>query len=315
MAAQQMRIAVMGTGAVGGYFGARLAAAGQNVAFIARGSHLEAMRKEGLKVKSAQGDLHIRSLFTRDPSEVGPVDAVLFCVKSYDTEDAAAKLAPMVGAKTVILSLQNGVDNPDKIAARYGKARTLAGVVYLGALVSDPGVIRHSAGGRIVLGDVDGEASDPARRVEQILSGAQISCAVSAEIRKVMWTKLVWNAPFCALACLGRATVKEIIESESLRKLAAECMEEVREAARSTGIELAPSVVEETFKFSQGLGDFKPSMLQDLEAGKPLEYEALNGIVVALLAQKGKRAPINESSYAVLKFLDHRIRAARAQTS
>jgi 2-dehydropantoate 2-reductase len=162
---------------------------------------------------------------------------------------------------------------------------------------------------------VDGEASDPARRVEQILSGAQIPCAVSAEIRKVMWTKLVWNAPFCALACLGRATVKEIIESESLRQLAAECMEEVREAARSTGIELAPSVVEETFKFSQGLGDFKPSMLQDLEAGKPLEYEALNGIVVALLAQKGKRAPINEASYAVLKFLDRRIRAARAQAS
>jgi 2-dehydropantoate 2-reductase len=285
------------------------------VTFIARGSHLEAMRKEGLKVKSAQGDLHIRSFFTHDPGEVGPVDAVLFCVKSYDTEDAAAQLAPMVGEKTVILSLQNGVDNPDKIAARYGKARTLAGVVYLGALVSDPGTIRHSAGGRIVLGDVDGAASDPAKRVEQILSGAQIPCAVSAEIRKVMWTKLVWNAPFCALACLGRATVKEIIESESLRQLAAECMEEVREAARSTGIELAPSVVEETFKFSQGLGDFKPSMLQDLEAGKPLEYEALNGIVVALLAQKGKRAPINEASYAVLKFLDHRIRAACAQAS
>jgi 2-dehydropantoate 2-reductase len=315
MAAREMRIAVMGTGAVGGYFGARLAAAGQNVAFIARGSHLEAMRKEGLRVKSGRGDLHIRSLFTHDPSEVGPVDAVLFCVKSYDTKDAAAQLAPMVGEKTVILSLQNGVDNPDKIAARYGKARTLAGVVYLGALVSDPGMIRHSVGGRIVLGDMDGEASDSARRVEQILSGAQIPCAVSAEIRKVMWTKLVWNAPFCALACLGRATVKEIIESESLRKLAAECMEEVREAARSAGIELAPSVVEETFKFSQGLGDFKPSMLQDLEAGKPLEYEALNGIVVALLAQNGKRAPVNEASYAVLKFLDRRIRAARAQAS
>jgi 2-dehydropantoate 2-reductase len=315
MAAQQMRIAVMGTGAVGGYFGARLAAAGQNVAFIARGSHLQAMRKEGLRVKSAQGDLHIRSLFTHDPSEVGPVDAVLFCVKSYDTEDAAAMLAPMVGEKTAILSLQNGVDNPDKIAARYGKARTLAGVVYLGALVSDPGVIRHSAGGRIVLGNLDGEAREPAKRVEQILSGAHIPCAVSAEIRKVIWTKLVWNAPFCALACLARATVREILESESLRKLAVECMEEVREAARSTGIELAPSVVEETFKFSQGLGDFKPSMLQDLEAQKPLEYEALNGIVVDLLGQKEKKAPINQTCYAVLKFLDRRIRAARAQVS
>lgn len=313
MAAQQIRIAVMGTGAVGGYFGARLAAAGQNMAFIARGSHLQAMRKDGLRVKSVQGDLHIRALFTSDPGEVGLVDLVLFCVKSYDTEDTAAQLAPMVGEKTVILSLQNGVDNPDKIAARYGKARTLAGVVYLGAFVSDPGTIRHSAGGRIVLGNLAGEASETARRVEQILSGAQIPCAVSAEIRNAMWTKLVWSAPFCALACLARATVQEIVESEPLHKLAADSMEEVREAARSTGIELAPSVVEETFKFSQGLGDFKPSMLQDLEAGKPLEYEALNGIVVALLAQKGKRAPINEASYTVLKFLDRRIRAARAQ--
>ena len=204
MAARQMRIAVMGTGAVGGYFGARLAAMGQNVAFIARGSHLEAMRKEGLKVKSVQGDLHVRALFTSDPSEVGLVDVVLFCVKSYDTEDAAADLAPMIGEKTVILSLQNGVDNPDKIAARWGKARTLAGVVYLGAFVSQPGVIEHSAGGRIVLGDMGGEASEPAKRVEQILSGAQIPCAVSAEIRNVMLTKLVWNAPFCALACLAR---------------------------------------------------------------------------------------------------------------
>jgi 2-dehydropantoate 2-reductase len=306
-----MRIAVMGTGAVGGYFGARLAAAGQDVAFIARGSHLEAMRKEGLKVESVQGAFHIRALFTADPREVGPVDLVLFCVKSYDTESAAAQIAPMIADKTAILSLQNGIDNPDKLAARWGKARTLAGVVYLGAFVAEPGVVRHSAGGRIVLGDLAGATSAAAKRIEQVLSGAQIPCALSAEIRKVMWTKLVWNAPFCALSCLARANVEEIVESEPLHKLAADCMEEVREAARSAGIELPPSVIEETFEFSQGLGDFKPSMLQDLEAGKPLEYEALNGIVVGLLEQKGKRAPINEISYGVLKFLDERIRAGR----
>ncbi len=308
-----MRIAVMGAGAVGGYFGARLAAAGQNVAFIARGRHLEAMRKEGLKVKSIHGDLHIRSLFTSDPEDIGPVDLILFCVKSYDTEEAAAKLAPMVGEKTVILSLQNGVDNPDKIAALWSKARTLAGVVYLGALVSAPGVIEHSAGGRIVLGDLDGEASGGAKRAQQIFSDAQIPCAVSAEIRKVMWAKLVWNAPFCALSCLARATVKEIVESDSLRKLAADCMDEVKEAARCAGLELGSSIVEETFNFSRGLGDFKPSMLQDLEAGKPLEYEALNGIIVSLLSREGKKAPINETCYAVLKFLDHKIRAGRVK--
>lgn len=304
-----MRIAVMGTGAVGGYFGARLGAAGQNVAFIARGSHLDAMRKEGLKVKSIQGDLHIRALFTSDPGEVGPMDLVLFCVKSYDTEAAAAKLAPMMGEKTMIISLQNGIDNPDKIAARWGKARTLAAVVYLGATVAAPGKIEHSAGGRIILGELDGETSETAKQVEQLLSDAKISCTLSAEIRKVMWTKLVWNAPFCALSCLARATVKEILESDALKKLAADCMQEVIEAARSTGIELAPSVVEETFHFSKGLGDFKPSMLQDLEARKPLEYEALNGIVIHLLGERGKKAPINEAAYAVLKFQDQRIRA------
>ncbi|HEY3305812.1 MAG TPA: 2-dehydropantoate 2-reductase [Candidatus Binatia bacterium] len=313
--AQKMRIAVMGAGAVGGYFGARLAAAGQNVAFIARGSHLDAMRKEGLKVKSIQGDLHIRALFTSDPSEIGSVDLVLFCVKSFDTEDAAVKLAPMIGEKTVVLSLQNGIDNPDKIAARWGKARVLAAVVYLGAAVAAPGKLEHRAGGRIVLGDLDGQTSETAKRVEQVLSGAEIPCALSSEIRKVMWTKLVWNAPFCAISCLARANVREILESDSLKKLAADCMEEVREAARSAGIELAPSVIEETFAFSKTLGNFKPSMLQDLEARKPLEYEALNGIVVRLLREKGKKAPINEAAYAVLKFLDQRIRAGLAHRS
>jgi 2-dehydropantoate 2-reductase len=313
--AEKMRIAVMGAGAVGGYFGARLAAAGQDLAFLARGSHLDAMRKEGLRVKSIQGDLHIQALFTSDPFEVGPVDLVLFCVKSYDTEDAAAKLAPMIGEKTAILSLQNGIDNADKIAASWGKARTLGAVVYLGAVVAAPGRLEHRAGGRIVLGNLDGQTSATAKRVEQALTDAKISCALSSEIRKVMWTKLVWNAPFCALSCLARANVREILESDSLRKLAADCMEEVREAALSTGIELAPPVIEETFTFSKTLGDFKPSMLQDLEARKPLEYEALNGVVVALLGQKGKKAPINEAAYAILKFLDQRIRTGSARSS
>jgi len=308
MGTEKMRIAVMGSGAVGGYFGARLAASGQEVSFIARGRHLEAMRKDGLKVKSINGDLHIRSLFTDEPGAIGPVDVILLCVKSYDTEAAMAQLAPMVGERTMILSLQNGVDNPDKIAARWGKERTLAGVVYLGALVSGPGTIEHSAGGRIVLGRLDGQSSEGATRVERIFSDAKVPCAVNSKIRTVMWTKLVWNAPFCALSCLARATVKEIIESDSLRKLAADCMEEVREAARSTGIELAASIVEETFNFSGGLGNFKPSMLQDLEAGKPLEYEALNGVVVDALRQADKKAPVNEIFYATLKFFDDKIR-------
>ncbi|SRR5581483_7806541 len=311
MTSGQTRIAVMGSGAVGGYFGARLAAAGENVAFIARGAHLEAMRRDGLCVKSVGGDFRAHGVFTDNPREVGPVALVLFCVKSYDTESVSAMLAPIIRPRTVVLSLQNGVDNADRLASRWGRDRVLGGVVYLGAQLSAPGTITHSAGGRIVLGALDAPDSEAARAAESILSAAQIPCSVSPEIRKVMWSKLVWNAPFCAISCLARATVSEILESEPLRGQAAACMEEVREAARIAGVELPPSIVDDTFNFSRGLGGFKPSMLQDLEAGKPLEYQALNGIVVDLLARAGKKAPVNGACRAVLQFLDSRIRAGR----
>lgn len=304
-----MRIAVMGTGAVGGYFGAKLAVAGHEVSFIARSAHLQAMQRQGLSIHSFQGDFHVRdALFTDDPTEVGAADLILFCVKSYDTESAAKALAPMIGKETLILSLQNGIDNADKIARLWGESRTLAGVVYVGAQLSQPGTIEHSAGGRIVLGELDGQVHAATEAVERVLSSAQIPCETSTNIRQVQWRKLLWNAPFCAINCLTRTTVKDIIESDSLTKLAVDCMAEVREAAKTQSVDLEPGLVDETLNFSKSLGDFKPSMLQDLEAGKPLEYEAFNGIVVNLLQQAGQIAPTNKVFYAVLKYLDQRIR-------
>jgi len=308
---EKVHVAVMGAGAVGGYFGARLAASGNEVSFIARGKHLEAMRADGLKVKSIQGDLHIRSRFTSEPKEIGPVDLILFCVKSYGTEGAVKELAPLVGKETVILSLQNGVDNPDRIAGVWGKSHTLAGVVYIAAQLPSPGTIKHSAGGRIVFGELDGGVGEKTKKIHQVFAAAQLPCAISTEIRKVMWGKLVWNAPFCAIACLTRATAQEIVESESLKKLAIDCMEEVREAGRCQGVELEPSAIEEALKLSRNLGDFKPSMLQDLEAGKPLEHEAFNGIVVKLLSRAGKEAPINRIFYAALQFFDKKNRVVK----
>lgn len=307
-----MRIAVVGAGAVGAYFGARLAKAGHEVAFIARGEHLSAMRRDGLKIKSARGDLEIRSLFTSDPAEVGAVDAVLFCVKSYSTEAVATQLAPLLGEKTGIVSLQNGVDNPDKIARQWGEERTVAGVVYIGSRILSPGVVEHSAGGRIVIGEMAGGATGAAETARQIFSSAGVPCEVSPTIRAVMWGKLVWNAPFCAISCLTRATTRQIVESDSLRKLALDGMAEVIEAARTQGIELAATIVDETLDLSRALGDFKPSMLQDLEARKPLEYEAFNGVVVNALGRAGKQAPVNQVFYGALKFVDQRIRAGGA---
>jgi 2-dehydropantoate 2-reductase len=309
-----MRIAVMGAGAVGGYFGARLAASGLDVSFVARGEHLRSMQKHGLRVKSIQGDLEIHSRFTSNPEDVGPVGLILFSVKSADTEEAAKSLAPLMSGKTTVLCLQNGVDNPEKIARLWGADRTLASVVYIAAAVREPGVIEHSAGGRIVLGSLDAPGQESARNVQSILARSHVPCDVSSEIRTVLWRKLAWNSPFCALSCLLRMMVGEIMASDSLKHLIEGCIEEVRDAARCRGIDLPPSIVQDTLGFSRSLGDVKPSMLQDLEAGKPLEHEALNGIVVKILHQAGKRAPINEIFYTALKYMDHDLRAKQSRS-
>lgn len=308
-----MKIAVLGSGAVGGYFGAKLAADSQNqMAFIARGAHLEAMRKHGLMIKRAEGDLVVRKArFTADPDEVGAVDLVLFAVKSYDTEAAARTVAPMIGAETIVLSLQNGIDNPEKIARLYGEQHTLAGVVYVGSAIAGPGVIEYSTGGRIIFGSLDGKRSASVDRVARVLENAAVPHEISGNIQKVQWRKLLWNAAFCAISSLVHATMEEIMASDALCQLSVDCMEEVRAAAATAGIELEPELIQETMNFSRTLGSFKPSMLQDIEAKKPLEYEAFNGIVVQQLNRAGRAAPINSVFESALKFLDGRIRAHR----
>jgi 2-dehydropantoate 2-reductase len=280
------------------------------VAFLARGAHLDALRRDGLRVDSPGGDLRIQNaLFTNDPGEVASVDLILFCVKSYDTDAAVGALAPMIGSATTILSLQNGVDNADKIAARWGEQHTLVGVAYLGSQLVGPGAIKHSAGGRIVFGELEGSVRDRTKSIEHAFTSAGIPTEISKDIRKAQWRKLLWNAPFCAISCLTRATVKEIIESDSLRQLAVDCMNEVRQAARTQGVDLEPELIDETLDFSKSLGGFKPSMLQDLEARKPLEYQAFNGVVVKLLRQSGKEAPVDQVFYGALAYLDKKIRA------
>ncbi len=307
-----MRIAVMGSGAVGGYFGAKLATAAHEVIFIARGAHLAALKQSGLYVESFQGNLHIPgALFTDDPAAGAAVDLVLFCVKSYDTDSAARAIAPLMAPTTRILSLQNGVDNPSRIAQTWGAERTLAGVVYLGAELLRPGTIHHSSGGKIIFGELDGNIHEPTRAIQRVISAAKIPCEVSTDINKAQWRKLLWNAPFCAISCLTRATVREILESESLRKLTVDCMAEVCAAAKTHGIDLEPRWIDETLEFSRTLGDFKPSMLQDLEAGKPLEFEAFNGVVLNLLRQSGKEAPANQVFYGALAYLDRKLRRGK----
>jgi 2-dehydropantoate 2-reductase len=304
-----MRIAVMGSGAVGGYFGAKLAAAGHQVAFIARGQHLEALKANGLIVARLEGNLTITNAqWSDNPAKIGVVDVILFCVKSYDTEKAAEQIRPMVGTRTLILSLQNGIDNPATLGRFYQPEQILPAVVYIGAQLIAPGRIAHANGGRIIFGQFAGAINTASQALQQTLNAATIPCEISATIEQVQWTKLLWNAPFCAISCLARANVKAIVDSASLTALAFDCMAEVQGAARTRAIELRRQQFDEVMAFSRGLGEFKPSMLQDLEAGKPLEYEAFNGIVVRLLRAAGASAPVNQVFYQTLQFLDQQIR-------
>ena len=297
---------------MGGYFGAKLAAAGHELVFLARGKHLEGLQATGLRVLSPNGDLHIHKAdFPASVAQAGVVDMILFSVKSYDTQSAAESLGPLFSAHTTILSLQNGVDNQEKIAAVWRDHPVFPGVVYIGAEISSPGVIRHSNGGKIVFGAADGQRSPSAMQIERLLSGAGIPCQLSSNIYEVQWSKLLWNASFCAISCLARANVKQIVDSAPLTSLAIDCMTEVQSAAELQGVILPRSLFDQTIAFSRGLGAFKPSMLQDLEAGKPLEYEAFNGVVARLLQASGKAAPINEAFQSLLQQLERHSREGK----
>jgi 2-dehydropantoate 2-reductase len=267
------------------------------------------MRQFGLRVRSGAGELRIQqqALFTDDPRHAPTADLILICVKSYDTDEAAAAVRAAVREGTVLLSLQNGVDNGARIARCYGEARSLSGVVYVGAEVASPGVVEHSSGGRIIVGACAGQQA-AAEKAARAFASAAVPCDISENITDALWRKLLWNASFCAVSALTRASVDEIMESDSLLPLAAQCMDEVRRAAAIDGVELKPEVVQEVFAFSKTLGPFKPSMLQDLTRRKPLEHEAFNGIVVKRLESAGQEAPVNRLFLGLLSHLDRQIR-------
>jgi 2-dehydropantoate 2-reductase len=298
-----MKVAVVGVGAVGGYFGGLLAKGGADVTFIARGERLDVLRAQGLTVKSWKGDFSIRVSATDNAVEVGPVDLILFCVKSYDTESAIRLALPMVGLQTDVLSLQNGIDNEEKIASLIGQEKVLAGVAYIGASTPKPGVVLHQESGKIVFGELDGGISERVARLKAFFDRYGFPAEASPTIKAVLWTKLAWNAPFNAINTLVGGPVKAIIENPHTLELARLVTAEVVAVANASGVSLAfEEVWGRNVKFSQHY-DVKTSMLQDHEAGKPLEHEALNGVVIKKAAEYGLHAPYNFTLYALLSAL------------
>lgn len=302
VASALMRIAIIGSGGVGGYYGGRLAAAGSDVIFFARGAHLDALRSRGLRIHSPLGDLHLPHVHATDnPAPVGPADVVFFTVKLYDTESAVALLPPLVGPETVVVPFQNGVDSVDRLIRAVGREHTAGGVAYVTAVIEEPGVIRHTANDRLILGELDGGRSPRLERLRQACLAAEFSATLSENIEVDIWTKFVWLTVLSGLTTVTRLPVGPICEDPDLVALAQAAFMEGMKVARAKGIALPVQVFDDFIPNLQSLPpQTKSSMLQDLERGRPLELPWLSGAVVRIGEELGVLTPTHRFITTVL---------------
>jgi 2-dehydropantoate 2-reductase len=291
-----MKIAFMGAGGVGGLIGARLAQAGADVSFVARGAHLKAMRENGLKLESQVGEVHLRDVrVTDDPAAIGPVDLVIFAVKLWDTEAAARAMAPLLGPDTGVISLQNGVRKDDILRPIVGGQRLMGGVAYMGTAISRPGVIHHTGSmQRVVFGEYDGRRSKRAETLLEYLRKTGIDAQLSDDVRRSIWEKFVFLVAMAAVTASIRLPIGPIRSHPLTRQLYLDALREAAAVGRAQGVKLPPDFAEERMAFVDTLPATMTASLQlDLERGNPLEVEWLSGSVVELGAAAGVPTPIH----------------------
>lgn len=301
-----MRIAVMGAGGMGGYFGGRLARSGELVAFVARGEHRRAIEARGLTVRSITGDFTVRAVVTDEPRRVpdliGPVDLVLFCVKSYDTEAVAQAIRPLLGPETAVLTLQNGVVNVETLGRLLGPERVLGGLVYGFAVIEAPGVISHTQGGKIVFGELDGHESPRATRFLEAGREAGFPIELSGNIRRALWEKYLMICALSGLTAATRRPMGEIRACPESRRLYQMILEELATIAKAEGIGLAADTVDTIMIAADAWKpDTYSSLYHDLVHGRRLELEALQGHGVQLGARHGIPTPALFAVYAALR--------------
>ena len=298
-----MRIAVMGTGGVGGYFGARLAQAGHEVAFVARGRHLEALRAHGLRVESPLGDVHLPDAeVTGEPAGIGTVDLVLFSVKLWDTLAAAEAIKPLLGEKTVVVSFQNGVVKDDILRQTLGAGHVIGGVCYIAAAIAEPGLIRHSGTlQKLVFGEYDGSLSPRVRQFRDACAAAGIDAEISDRIEQTIWEKFVFLAGLSGTTSLARSAIGPIRSHPRSRAFLHDVMEEVVQVARAQGVPLPAGYADERLAFTDQLpASMTSSMYHDLERGNRLEVAWLSGDVAGRGARLGVATPCNRAIFDIL---------------
>jgi 2-dehydropantoate 2-reductase len=311
-----MRIAVVGSGAVGGYFGARLAQAGESVVFLARGAHLEAIRRDGLRVSASTGNFAVNPAeASDDPRSVGAVDVVLLGVKAWQVADAAKTLRPLLGSDGFVVPLQNGVEASGQLAAEVGPERVLGGLCKLLSMVEGPGHIRQKGlTPRIEFGEPDGRRT---ARVEALRAAFErtdgVSVHVPDDIGAALWEKFLFIAPFSGVGAVTRAPAGAMRGVRETRALLEAAMREVDTLARARGVGLAADAVPRTLAFVDTLpADATASMQRDIMEGRPSELEYQNGAVVRLGGEAGVAVPVNAFLYASLLPAEQRVRGSAA---
>jgi 2-dehydropantoate 2-reductase len=311
-----MKFLIAGAGAIGGYLGARMARAGQDVTLFARGPHLRAMQEYGLRVISAEGDFEVHPRVIGDLTQAGPVDVIFLGVKAHSLTQLAPQIKPLIGENTTVVSTQNGipwwydipgvhlerVDPGGAIADAIPAASVIGSLAYFATDIPQPGVIRHTEGNRITVGEPNGTRSDRAKAISETLMQAGLRCPVTQKIRMEIWVKLMGNVAFNPISALTRATLAQMIRDPEVALLVRNIMSEVQAVALKMGIEM-PISIDQRIAGAEKIGEHKSSMLQDLEAGRPLELEAVVGAVVELGERLGVAMPYTRTVYACTRLL------------
>ncbi|WP_406944789.1 ketopantoate reductase family protein [Halobacillus sp. SY10] len=301
-----MNIAVAGAGAVGCYFGGRLARTGCDVTFLARGVHLDAMKEQGLKIKEEAGEYIIDGRFTDNIRDLSEADLVLFCVKSNDTKRMADVLQPILKETAAVMTLQNGVENEEILEEVFGAARVLSAVTYVQSSVVSPGEIRQQGRVKLVIGSLSSKTDVVS--IIDLLQEAGIDCKESSNIMTRKWNKLMWNATFNPLSAVSGARVGEILDDEQLYRTAKKICEEVVEVGIRKGFSIDPETAIPTiFSRAEFAKQHQTSMLQDRLRGKPMEVEAMCGYIKRQGELLGVETPANQSIYSVLNYMNQKL--------